>query len=325
MASWTRSAAIGARIIPTRAMRTVTPFELRSREPPSIMFQPNQRAMKEIAPAKVAATDITRISRFRTWETSWARTPRSSSSVSIERMPSVTATTACSGLRPVAKAFGVWVGTMATLGIGGYEVEAGSRRRGWRPSRQEARGASVVLGGGVGGLHWIPFPRIERLLERRPRDCGARAGKEGPASRLSAVRAVVGEFSHLQGLPSSGGPSRGHVDQVLLLGTCDLGDSHGRFLRQGQLSERACHGRDRDRLDQLFRNAPQAVLRSPIAEPPEELVELRGTHDRSRDRPRLDGPLLGQFRRPVSAGQTVDSDDRNDDEPLHAGPFRLPL
>src|SRR5438445_377625 len=117
---WRRRAEMGARSIPMSAVRTVNPFECRSRDPPHIMFHPNIRAMNEIAPARVAATDITRMSRFRTCETSWARTPRSSSSVRVWRMPCVTATTACCGLRPVANAFGVSVGTMATFGIGRF-------------------------------------------------------------------------------------------------------------------------------------------------------------------------------------------------------------
>jgi hypothetical protein len=89
--------------------------------------------MNAIAPARVAATDITRMSRFPTWETSCASTPRSSSSDSVRRMPSVTATTACRGLRPVAKAFGVWVGMIATLGIGRLAWWATWRTIRWRP------------------------------------------------------------------------------------------------------------------------------------------------------------------------------------------------
>jgi hypothetical protein len=59
-----------------------------------------------MAPAMVAATVEIRTSRLRTWESSWASTPSSSASFMIRRMPSVTATAACCGLRPVAKAFG---------------------------------------------------------------------------------------------------------------------------------------------------------------------------------------------------------------------------
>jgi hypothetical protein len=62
------------------------------------------------APASVAAIVEMSTSRFRTWDSSWARTPSSSSSSMILRIPSVTATAACFGLRPVAKAFGVGEG-----------------------------------------------------------------------------------------------------------------------------------------------------------------------------------------------------------------------
>ena len=55
-----------------------------------------------------AAIEEIRMSWFATWESSCARTPRSSRSSRICRMPFVTATLAFSGFRPVAKAFG-WV------------------------------------------------------------------------------------------------------------------------------------------------------------------------------------------------------------------------
>ena len=47
-----------------------------------------------------------RMSRCCTWASSCAITPRSSRGVSRRRIPVVAATAACSGLRPVAKAFG---------------------------------------------------------------------------------------------------------------------------------------------------------------------------------------------------------------------------
>ena len=59
-----------------------------------------------MAPAMVAM----RMSRFWTWDSSWASTPSSCRRSRIRRMPSVTATAACSGLRPVAKALGASVG-----------------------------------------------------------------------------------------------------------------------------------------------------------------------------------------------------------------------
>jgi hypothetical protein len=60
----------------------------------------------EIAPAMVALMVEIRMSRWATWASSCAITPRSSRSVSTRMMPVVAATAACSGLRPVAKAFG---------------------------------------------------------------------------------------------------------------------------------------------------------------------------------------------------------------------------
>src|SRR6267143_1114919 len=133
MASWTSRAAIGARSMPTNARIVARPLPLRSREPPKRLFHQNIRAMNEIAPAKVAATDITRMSRLLTWDISWARTPRSSSSERRRRIPSVTATTACCGFLPVANALGVCVGTMATLGIGRFAICATWRTMRYRP------------------------------------------------------------------------------------------------------------------------------------------------------------------------------------------------
>ena len=59
-----------------------------------------------MAPARVAAMVEIRMSRLSTWPSSWARTPLSSAGVKRRRMPSVAATAACWGLRPVAKALG---------------------------------------------------------------------------------------------------------------------------------------------------------------------------------------------------------------------------
>ena len=63
-------------------------------------------AMDEIAPATVAATVIVSVSRFLMWASSCAITPASSSRLRNRTKPVVTATAECSGLRPVAKAFG---------------------------------------------------------------------------------------------------------------------------------------------------------------------------------------------------------------------------
>ena len=58
------------------------------------------------------------MSRFFTWASSWASTPSSSGPSRCARSPSVTATTACRGLRPVAKAFKPGWGTTKSRGIG---------------------------------------------------------------------------------------------------------------------------------------------------------------------------------------------------------------
>ena len=76
------------------------------------------------APASVAATVLVRVSRFFTWDSSWAMTPSSSSSSSCSRIPTVAATAACFGLRPVAKALGVFSGIRYTLGIGSPDFAA---------------------------------------------------------------------------------------------------------------------------------------------------------------------------------------------------------
>src|ERR1041384_5221635 len=58
-----------------------------------------------MTPASAAATLLIRMSRFLTCEISCASTPSNSSRFIRRRMPSVTATTACSGFLPVANAF----------------------------------------------------------------------------------------------------------------------------------------------------------------------------------------------------------------------------
>ena len=65
-----------------------------------------------MAPASVAAIVEISTSRLVTCDSSCASTPSSSSSSRTRMMPSVTATAACCGLRPVAKALGVSVGMM---------------------------------------------------------------------------------------------------------------------------------------------------------------------------------------------------------------------
>ena len=69
-------------------------------------------------PAMPAAIVEMSMSRFFTCASSCAMTPSSSSWGTYLRMPVVTATTACDGFRPVAKALGCSWGATATTGIG---------------------------------------------------------------------------------------------------------------------------------------------------------------------------------------------------------------
>ena len=103
---------MGARII--RAIVPIMPPG-RSRSPPKNMAK---LARAEMAPATVAVTVITRVSRFFTWASSCAITPRISSRVSMSSRPVVAQTAAFSGLRPVAKALGWSLGMMAMVGTG---------------------------------------------------------------------------------------------------------------------------------------------------------------------------------------------------------------
>ena len=59
-----------------------------------------------IAAPIAEATDWIRMSWLRMWVSSWASTPRSSSSERSLVIPLVTATAECLALRPVAKALG---------------------------------------------------------------------------------------------------------------------------------------------------------------------------------------------------------------------------
>ncbi len=83
-----------------------------SRPPPNMAPHMAMLATKEMPVATAAATEPIRMSRLRTWDSSWASTPRISSQVQMARSPSVTATAAWWGLRPVAKAFGCGSGEM---------------------------------------------------------------------------------------------------------------------------------------------------------------------------------------------------------------------
>ena len=68
--------------------------------------------------AKKLAIVMMSTSRLAMCESSWARTASISFGSSRPSRPLVTATVACFGLRPVAKAFGTSVGTTAMRGFG---------------------------------------------------------------------------------------------------------------------------------------------------------------------------------------------------------------
>ena len=89
--------------------------------PPSRLCPPKNimpYASIAISPPTVAAMVLMSVSRFFTWASSCAITPSSSSRVSNCNAPSVTATAALRGLRPVAKALGACCGHTYTRGMG---------------------------------------------------------------------------------------------------------------------------------------------------------------------------------------------------------------
>ena len=98
MPSWIRVAAIGATIT---ASRLPAPPR-RSPPPKNIPIH----AIIEIEEAIAATIEEVNVSRFFTCASSCPSTARSSRSESNCRIPAVTATAACEGLRPVAKALG---------------------------------------------------------------------------------------------------------------------------------------------------------------------------------------------------------------------------
>ena len=116
-AIWIMTAAIGAKMIESSAPR---PPPSRSFRPPPPKIAPNMatRASIMIPAATVAATAPIRMSWLRTWDSSCARTPASSSSFRTCRMPSVTATAAWFSSRPVANALGCGAGITYSRGIG---------------------------------------------------------------------------------------------------------------------------------------------------------------------------------------------------------------
>ena len=100
----TSMAAIGARIIAAMATIGLTSGRPSESRPPPI--RPPKLASMPMAPDKVAATVMISVSRWRTWASSCAITPATSSRLRLRSRPVVAATAACSGSRPVAKAFG---------------------------------------------------------------------------------------------------------------------------------------------------------------------------------------------------------------------------
>ncbi|MNR16820.1 hypothetical protein D3C85_1334490 [compost metagenome] len=114
IAIWISEAASGARIATAMLAIGLDRLPFSSRPPKNIAML----ASAEIAPAIVAAMVEVRMSRCFTCASSCAITPRSSRSDSTRRMPVVAATAACSGLRPVAKAFGASSLIRYTRGIG---------------------------------------------------------------------------------------------------------------------------------------------------------------------------------------------------------------
>ena len=114
-------AAIGARIKTNSETTNMIGLALlsRSRRPPPNHIMRIRKSLKiAIAPAVVAATAETRVSRLATCAISWAITPCSSSRSITSRMRVVKAISAWSGSRPVANAFGAVSTTIATCGIG---------------------------------------------------------------------------------------------------------------------------------------------------------------------------------------------------------------
>ncbi len=133
-------AAIGAIMI--AAIVPTKPSGLSSSSPPpNSQLNWRKLAIAEMAAPIMAATVVTSTSRFLTCASSWASTPRTSSRGRYRSSPSVTATAALLGLRPVANAFGCSDEITKSRGIGmparpassstsSYTVGASSRASG---------------------------------------------------------------------------------------------------------------------------------------------------------------------------------------------------
>ena len=88
------------------------------RPPPKNIIRVRKSLKIAIAPAVVAATADTKVSRFATCDISCAITPCNSSRSITSRILVVKAINAWSGFRPVANALGAESSTIATFGIG---------------------------------------------------------------------------------------------------------------------------------------------------------------------------------------------------------------
>ncbi len=124
---------------------------------------------------------ITITSRWATWESSCDSTPSSSSRSSRRRMPVVTQTTECWGLRPVAKAFGTSMSAIATRGLGMSAI---------------AHSRSIIpcsSGASVGDTSRARIALIASLSEKyhwpRPK-AAAKNSRKGPLRVVNTARAA---------------------------------------------------------------------------------------------------------------------------------------
>ena len=126
MAIWMMLAAMGARMASRNAAMGLVPPSSSLLLPPKMAANCMKLAMLTMTEASTPATVWIRMSRLAIWPISWAMTPRSSSGLRMRMMPSVTATTPCSGSRPVAKALGASSGMTQTRGLGMPALAASS-------------------------------------------------------------------------------------------------------------------------------------------------------------------------------------------------------
>ena len=94
--------------------------------PPQIEKRRKKSARRAIEPTSTPTISEKRMSKFRTWLSSWAMTPWSSSRSSFCNRPTVMATDACAGSRPVANALGAVSSMRYTRGIGRLDATASS-------------------------------------------------------------------------------------------------------------------------------------------------------------------------------------------------------